>query len=106
VWLLRRSWNLFTRISDFLEDWNGRKGDSGHKRIPGAMERLANLEDGVIEAKASAVEAKASAIEATRRIDYQDHVLEQIHSEVSLNSGHSVKDTVEQILKQMNKQNP
>jgi hypothetical protein len=91
AWSCRSAWKWFNRISDFLEDWNGRPETRSHKRVPGAMERLARLED--------------SSTEQTRRIDDQDNVLDAIKHEVTLNSGGSLKDTVSQILRTINNQN-
>jgi hypothetical protein len=91
IWFFRSMWRLFTRVTDFLADWNGRPGTPGHKRVPGAIERMSSLEDGVKE-------AKASVVEATRRMDDQDKVLDTIKHEVTMNSGGSLKDTVTQLV--------
>jgi hypothetical protein len=94
AWFFRSMWKLFTRTMDFLEDWSGREATPGHKRIPGAIERLASLEDGVAE-------AKASVVEATRRIDAQDVMLGEIRHEVTMNSGGSMKDAINQIRRKL-----
>jgi len=44
-WILRVTWRAFKRVDQFLEDWNGRAGDSrGHVPMPGVMERLVRVE--------------------------------------------------------------
>ncbi len=88
IWFFRSMWKLFNRTSDFFEDWNGREATPGHKRIPGAIERLAKLEE--------------NDTEQTRRIDEQGKVLDAIKGEVTMNGGGSMKDTVVQILSNLN----
>jgi hypothetical protein len=68
-WLLRGVWRLFRRGDQFLEDWNGIAADPGHERRPGVMERLVRLE----------------------------HNMADIQEQVHLNSGHSMRDEVQQI---------
>jgi hypothetical protein len=85
VWLSRHAWRLFSKISDFLEDWNGRPETPARKRVPGAMERLAKLEEGMVN---------------------QNSVIDAIKHEVTLNSGGSLKDTVTQILANQAKSRP
>lgn len=66
-WLLRRGWNGFRLIYDFLQDWNGEPGDNrGHDPRPGVMERLGKLE----------------------------HSLTDIQVQVHLNGGRSMRDEV------------
>lgn len=66
VWAFRRLLRVFRKADQFLEDWNGVVGDPGHPGRAGVMERLAMLE----------------------------HRVNDIQSQVHLNSGHSLKDVV------------
>jgi uncharacterized coiled-coil protein SlyX len=84
-WFLRTAWHLFQRIDQFLEDWNGREATPGHVKLPGVMERMADLET---------------------RLASQDNDLSTIKAEVTFNTGHSIKDTVRDILQKVNKLQP
>jgi hypothetical protein len=84
-WFLRTAWHLFQRIDQFLEDWNGREATPGHVKLPGVMERIADLE---------------------ARLDSQDSDLSIIKAEVTFNTGHSIKDTVRDILAMLKKMQP
>lgn len=44
AWFGRVSWRWIRRGDQFLEDWNGVTGDSGHEARPGVMARLTRLE--------------------------------------------------------------
>jgi hypothetical protein len=87
-WIVRRLWRMFQRTDDFLEDWNGRPATRGHPARPGVMERLVMLEE------------NHAAI--SKRLDAQDQSLNVIKDEVTFNHGHSLKDTVRQILDRLN----
>lgn len=93
-WAIRGAWRTFRHADEFLEDWRGRPAGPGHARQPGVMERMAELEDGQRR-------ADDRAAGNARRLDAQDAVLAAIKAEVSLNSGHSMKDTVQQILSRL-----
>jgi hypothetical protein len=68
AWGLRWSWRLATRIARFLDDFFGDPGVPGVRPArPGVMQRLAQLESG----------------------------MQDIHDQVHLNSGHSMRDTVQ-----------
>lgn len=97
--LLRFGLRLYGKTMDFLADWKGHDASPGHKRVPGAIERLASLEDAVVE-------AKASVVENTSRLDAQDAMLRDIKHEVTMNSGGSLKDTVIRILAEIHNGNP
>lgn len=66
TWWARVLWHGFRRADQFLEDWNGVSADKGHQARPGVMERLARLENRVND----------------------------VQSQVHLNSGHSLRDVV------------
>lgn len=91
---LRGAWRTFRHADEFLEDWRGRPAGPGRARQPGVMERLTELEDGQRRA-----DDRAAA--GAGRLDAQDAVLAAIRAEVSLNSGHSVKDVVQEILRRL-----
>lgn len=45
LWASRSTWRAFTKVNQFLEDWNGAPGDSrGHSTRPGVMERISRQE--------------------------------------------------------------
>lgn len=90
IWISRLLWKMFGKTSQFLDDWNGKDSDKGHAAIKGVMERLVNLESGVTAIK-EVVDENVS------RLTTQDRALETIRAEVTLNTGHSMKDTVEEI---------
>jgi hypothetical protein len=91
-WLMRTIWHLFQQLDEFFEDWKGRAATPGHPARPGVMERLAALED--------------SLGLVNKRLDSQDSDLNTIKAEVTFNSGHSIKDTVRDILATLNKMQP
>lgn len=66
LWIARRLFRVFKKTDQFLTDWNGVAGDPGHPGRPGVMERLTRLETAMAD----------------------------IHGQVHLNSGHSLKDVV------------
>jgi hypothetical protein len=68
AWVGRWAWRILRRTSELIDDWNGRKPAHGHPGYPGLMERLGSVED----------------------------VTNKILSEVTLDSGKSVKDVVNQ----------
>lgn len=92
VLVARIGWRLYRKTDAFLEDWNGRPESPGHPRQPGVMERLIRLE--------------MDNVAKLARLDKQDDTLEIIKSEVTYNSGHSLKDTVRQIITRLNKFDP
>jgi hypothetical protein len=83
IWLTRILWRVYQKMDSFLEDWNGSPATPGHPARPGVMERLVDLE--------------TTTCSYRDRFDSQDHELAAIKSEVTYNSGHSLKDTVRAI---------
>lgn len=67
AWSLRWAWRIGSRIIRFSDDYFGEHALPGRPQRPGVMERLDQLETGMADVRA------------------------QVH----LNSGHSLKDTVE-----------
>jgi hypothetical protein len=99
LWILRGVWRMFKSAQSFLEDWNGKEEDRGHPRQAGVMERLSTLEHGNDK-------LSSELLANTQRLDSQDRSLNIIQSEVTLNSGHSIKDTVHDILAKVNQLQP
>jgi hypothetical protein len=91
-WLMRTVWHLFQRLDEFFEDWKGRPATPGHPARPGVMERLAALEGALAQ--------------FNDRLDTQDSDLNTIKSEVTFNSGHSIKDVVRDIQQKINRLQP
>jgi hypothetical protein len=92
IWIVRVVWRIMQKIEAFLEDWNGSPESPGHPRRPGVMERLVELE--------------SSTTGMNSRFDSQDATLEMIKGEVTYNSGHSIKDTVRDILARLDRFDP
>lgn len=91
LWVIRSLWRFMKYVHAFLDDWNGRPGDLGHAHQPGVMERLSGLEKNTNE-------IRTRVDDNIGRLMAQDQQLAIIRSEVTLNSGHSIKDTVQDIL--------
>jgi hypothetical protein len=91
-WFTRTMWHLFQRVDQFLEDWNGRAATPGHAGLQGVMERLVDLE--------------TNNESVSKRLDSQDKDLKTIKAEVTFNTGHSIKDTVRDILDTVRKMQP
>lgn len=67
LWASRNTWRAFTKVNQFLEDWNGAPGDSrGHSSRPGVMERIAK----------------------------QEELMTDVQAQVHTNGGESLKDAV------------
>ena len=67
AWLARWAWRLGRRTWQFMSDWEGEPVTPGHEHRPGVMERLQKLEITTMD----------------------------ISAQVHLNSGHSLRDTVQ-----------
>ena len=76
IWAGRWVWKVTSRTTRFMDDYFGEPAGPGRAARPGVMERLANLE----------------------------MVIGDVSTQVHLNSGHSMRDTVqstEQIVREM-----
>lgn len=69
TWFGRIFWRLAVRTTRFVDDWEGEEAHHGHPAQPGVMARLETLESGITG----------------------------ILGQVTLNSGHSLRDEVQSI---------
>lgn len=59
--LIRKVYPLVRRVTDFLDDWQGRPARLGHPAQPGVMERLETLEE--TQARRAEVQEQQAAIQ-------------------------------------------
>ena len=84
LWKLAAAgWRLARRVGHFLDDWGGEPPRPGHPARPGAMERLADLDQrvGGVEEQIARVDGRVARVE----------------HELHPNSGASLRDAVNRI---------